>query len=268
MNSSSSVKIHGVPCRDACQRVDDREREIRQKQRQRCEQSVEEQEQTTAERPGDRRLGAHRSGASASAGGDSVNRRCTNWIETPACSHASDDRRQALGRGVGDRDHDRFGARPGDRVRCKARRPGDPDAVDPPTAQARVVVEKSDDAFVRSLAELAQQAPAASAGTDDQHAALIAAAGDAGDECDERALSEAGGADEQRAEQRVDDEDRGREVAEVARRVDHGVGDHLGDDDGGEHERSVARTRIAPDRAVEPERDEGRGSGPRAGSAA
>ena len=74
---------------------------------------------------------------------------------------------------------------------------------------------------------------------------------------DERALAEAGAADEQRAQERVDDEDRGREVAEVARRVDHGVGDRLRDDDGGEHERRVARTRVAPDRAVEPERDEG-----------
>ena len=76
------------------------------------------------------------------------------------------------------------------------------------------------------------------------------------DEADERALAEAGGADEQRAQQRVDDEDRGREVAEVARRVDHGVGERFGDDDRGEHEGRVARTRIPPDRAVEPERDE------------
>src|SRR5205085_5832800 len=102
-------------------------------------------------------------------------------------------------------------------------------ALEPPAAQARVVVDEADDVLARRLAQLAEQAAAAAAGAHDQRAPLSRPALHHDEGTVERSLAEARGADEDRAEEPVDDEDALREVAPRLRRRDEDVGDELGE---------------------------------------
>ena len=116
--------------------------QVWQEERQCGEQAIEEQQHTTAERLANRRVCGHRSGASASAGAVSVKLRCTNWIETPASSHASAmaARRSASAAGI----VTSTASAPVFPIASASElRPGDPDAVDPAASRARVVVENA-----------------------------------------------------------------------------------------------------------------------------
>ena len=102
----------------------------------------------------------------------------------------------------------------------------------------RVVVDEADDLLARGLAQLAQQAPPAAAGADDQR--LPAPPTGTTRAARRAALPEARRTDEHRADQRVDHEHALREVAEVADRREHAERDELREDDRGD-DRAASR---------------------------
>ena len=130
------------------------------------------------------------------------------------------------------------------------------DAVDAAPPHARVVVDEADDALVGRLAQLARE-PAARSGRRRRSAPARAAAGAAPHEVGQPSAAPAATRRRARAEQRVDEEDLEREVAEV--RVCATIASAIGAGERRSPRRSRARSRgarIAPDAAVDAERDE------------
>ncbi len=132
--------------------------------------------------------------------------------------------------------------------------PDDRDALKPPAPQARVVVDEAHDVLARRLAQLAEQAAAASSRADDQRPAARRV--ERREPARSRSLPEPRRADEDDADERVDHEHALREVPEVAGRSEHAERDELGGDDRRDDRDRVACAGIAPHAAVEAERDE------------
>src|SRR3954447_14554951 len=98
--------------------------------------------------------------------------------------------------------------------------------------------------------------PRPAAGAKNERPPLALASFQHGERAEERPLAEPRRPDEDRAEEPVDDEDALREVApRPLRREDEQVGGELREADGGDRRRRLARARVAPHAAVEPERD-------------